>query len=106
LFRFYPDSTQKDSVYHVAFVASDGSLADTEIVAMRVVTFIRGDANGDGFIDGADIVYLVNYLYIKGPAPIPLQAGDANNDGAVDAADIVYLTNYLYLHGPHPPGKS
>jgi hypothetical protein len=105
LFRFYPDSTQMDSVYHVTFVASDGSLADTEIVAMRVVTFMRGDANGDRHITGADIVYLINYLFVGGPAPIPLQAGNANNDGTITAADVVYLINYLYLGGPPPPGK-
>jgi hypothetical protein len=28
-----------------------------------------GDANGDGKIDMADIIYLVNYLYLGGPPP-------------------------------------
>jgi hypothetical protein len=105
LFRFYPDSTQMDSVYHVTFIVSDGFLADSEIVAMRVVSFIRGDANGDGFVNGSDVVYLINYLFIGGPPPAPLPAGDANDDGFINISDVVYLINYLFQGGPPPSGK-
>lgn len=65
--------------------------------------FVRGDANGDGVIDLADIVHLVNYLYRNGDPPSPLEAGDADCDGVVDVADVVYLVNYLY-RGGDPPG--
>ena len=65
--------------------------------------FLRGDANGDGVINSVDIVYLINYLFISGPAPVPLAAGDANSNGVVNAADVVYLVNYLFIGGP-PPG--
>ena len=71
------------------------------------------DANGDHVIDPSDIFFLVNYLYLGGPAPMGdtgLDSGDANGDGVVDPADIFYLINYLYLHGPapasQPPGLS
>lgn len=30
---------------------------------------MRGDANGDGVINSADIVYLINYLFKGGPPP-------------------------------------
>jgi hypothetical protein len=65
--------------------------------------YLRGDPNMDGVINAADVVYLTNYLYIHGPAPLPLAAGDVDCDGTINAADVVYLTNYLYIHGP-PPG--
>lgn len=66
-------------------------------------TFVlHGDANASGIIDAADVVYLINYLYIHGPEPIPLEAGDVNCDGKIDAADVVYLINYLYINGPPP----
>ena len=68
----------------------------------EVSGYLLGDANGDGIIDLADIVYLINYLYKGGPPPDPLDAGDANCDGVVDLADIVYLVNYLYKGGPAP----
>jgi hypothetical protein len=61
-----------------------------------------GDANGDGSIDGADVVYLLNYLFRGGPAPSPLEAGDCDCDGAVNGEDIVYLLNYLYRGGDPP----
>jgi hypothetical protein len=63
----------------------------------------RGDVNGDGNVDAADVVYLINYLYIHGPAPIPsVSKGDIDCDGNINAADVVYLINYLYIHGPRP----
>jgi len=65
--------------------------------------YIAGDANADGEINMADVVYLLNYLFANGPAPTPLPAGDANCDGIVDIADAVYLINYLFIDGPPPP---
>ncbi len=62
----------------------------------------RGDANGDGEIDIADVMYLANYLFIGGTAPDPMWAGDANCDGEVDVADVMYLINYLFIGGSAP----
>jgi prepilin-type processing-associated H-X9-DG protein len=61
-----------------------------------------GDASGDGIVDVADVVYLVNYLFADGSAPDPLASGDENGDCLVDVADIVYLVNYLFLSGASP----
>lgn len=66
------------------------------------VIFIRGDANGDGTINSADIVYLINYLFKRGPAPDPLWVGDVNCDELINSADVVYLINYLFKGGPPP----
>ena len=65
--------------------------------------FLYGDANGDGVINSADVVYLINYLFKGGPAPVALEAGDVNCDGIINSADVVYLINYLFKGGP-PPG--
>jgi hypothetical protein len=70
---------------------------------LTVLEFMRGDANRDGVIDISDVVYLLNYLFVGGPAPVPLEAGDVTCDGVVDASDLVYLLNYLFVNGP-PPG--
>ncbi|MGB2768531.1 MAG: C25 family cysteine peptidase [Candidatus Zixiibacteriota bacterium] len=64
--------------------------------------YLVGDPNGDGVINVADIVYMVNYLYRSGVEPDPTEAGDATCDGVVDVADVVYLVNYLYRGGPEP----
>ena len=63
------------------------------------------DPNGDGTISPLDIFYLVNYLYLGGPAPMGpagMLSGDANGDGVVNPLDIFYLVNYLFLGGPKP----
>jgi hypothetical protein len=64
--------------------------------------FLRGDANGDGVIDLADVIYLLNYLYKSGFDPDPAEAGDTNCDGTVDLGDVVHLLNYLFKGGPAP----
>jgi hypothetical protein len=66
-------------------------------------TFVqRGDANADGNINSADVAHLINYLFVSGPLPIPLEAGDPNCDGLVNSADVSYLINYLFVGGPQP----
>jgi hypothetical protein len=62
----------------------------------------RGDVTEDGVVDAADIVYLLNYLFVGGPAPVPYSEGDVNCDGIIDAADVVFLLNYLFINGPEP----
>lgn len=64
--------------------------------------YIRGDANTDGVVNVADVVYLVNFLYRSGDAPAPMWCGDANCDEIVNVADVVYLVNYLYRGGDPP----
>jgi hypothetical protein len=77
---------------------------DIDYATIKYVQFLllRGDANKDGLINSSDIAYLINYLFIHGPAPVPLEAGDVNCDGTTNAADVVYLINYLFIGGPAP----
>jgi hypothetical protein len=76
------------------------TLAQSGVFAVKICE--TGDANGDGIINSADVVYLINYLFKGGPPPVPLEAGDANGDGIVNSADVVYLINYLFKGGPPP----
>jgi hypothetical protein len=69
---------------------------------VTTITYVCGDANRDGGVDIADVVYLINYLFVAGSAPIPQAAGDANHDFRVDIADAVYMINYLFTGGPPP----
>jgi putative component of membrane protein insertase Oxa1/YidC/SpoIIIJ protein YidD len=65
----------------------------------------RGDVNipnGDGVVDIGDVVYLINYLFKHGAAPVPFIEGDTNCDGIVDVGDVVILINYLFKNGPVP----
>jgi hypothetical protein len=78
------------------------SIDSLGVYAAFTTGYLRGDANGDGLINVVDVVYLINYLFISGPAPNPLEAGDCNCDGNVDVSDVVYLINYLFIGGPSP----
>jgi hypothetical protein len=64
--------------------------------------FVCGDANGDGEVNVADGVFIINYVFKGGPAPDPLAAGDANCDGDVNIADAVYIIAYVFKGGPEP----
>lgn len=67
-----------------------------------------GDVNGSGgdpAVDIDDVVYLINYIFAGGPAPVPVEAGDANcsgGDPAIDIDDVVYLITYIFSGGPAP----
>jgi len=76
-------------------------------------TAVNFDPNGDDTVDPSDIFYLINYLFLGGPAPAgtsgPVLSGDANGDGVVDPSDIFYVVFYLFTDGPAPhvatPGR-
>jgi hypothetical protein len=102
-----PDSSVVYSITTVTLLPEDDNVInDTlfkEVTSVAQVSFIHGDATGDGWIDAADVVYLLNYLFAGGPAPVPfLESGDGTCDGMVDAGDVVYLINYLFISGPPP----
>lgn len=88
---------------------------------LRYVGFYRGDVDASDTLelpalDVSDLVYLINYLYDGGPAPIPFaDQGDVDGKGPyagdpdvvcpknnVDVQDLVYLLNYIYKGGPPP----
>jgi hypothetical protein len=92
---------------------------------LRYVGFYRGDVNASDTLDlptldVSDLVYLINYLYKGGPAPLPFaDQGDVDAKGPfgaypcdkldincpkenVDLSDLIYLLNYIYRGGPPP----
>jgi hypothetical protein len=65
--------------------------------------FHCGDFNGDCDVDLADVVFLINYIFVHGsPAPLPIENGDADCSGSINIADAVFLVNYIFSHGPRP----
>jgi hypothetical protein len=117
----------RDAVMSIAFTPQSVGTADFRLVTWRngsesmlvtedhaatlpafygghitVRPYLSGDPNHDGIIDIADVVYLINYLFVYGPEPDPYASGDATCNGEVDASDVVYLINYLFIGGPPP----
>jgi hypothetical protein len=92
------------TVNEIAFEAtSRGNPYYLDVDTLTIMVYaLRGDANHDEVIDVADVVLLINYLFIGGPAPEILETGDANCDEGIDIADVVDLLNYLFINGPPP----
>jgi len=115
LFKLYmdvlcvPDSSLPDTLTYINVYATlaqgDTLVREKKTLPGRLFIFGNikyGDANADGHITVADVVYLISYLFKGGPPPVPLIKGDANGSGKVTVADVVYLISYLFKGGPTP----
>ncbi len=60
----------------------------------------KGDVDGNGVANVADVFYLINHLFAGGPDP--LGPADMDGDGASSVADVFYLINFLFAGGPAP----
>jgi cytochrome c peroxidase len=105
------DANLRDLTYQdelKALGAVDGLLpslmavGNNDALSREQTIFVRGRANGDEVVDLSDGIYLLNYLFFRGPEPVPMVAGDTNHDGRLDIGDPIYLIAYLYYGGPPP----
>ncbi len=74
----------------------------TELLASTLTvaeSFILGDANGDGVVDVADVVAIVNYILEKPGENFNIKAADVNGDNVIDAADVVGVVNIILGKG-------
>ncbi len=92
-------------LYYISAIANI-TINDNNFIRQSGTVFsvnaICGDATGDNKINLQDIIYLVNYIFKGGPAPIPILSGDVNKDGKVILTDIIYLVNFIFKGGPNP----
>ncbi len=67
--------------------------------------FQRGDATQDGTIDLTDPIYILEHLFLGGPALTCPDSGDVNDDGQLDVSDPITALDYLFRAGadPRPP---
>ncbi|MCX6832929.1 MAG: right-handed parallel beta-helix repeat-containing protein [candidate division Zixibacteria bacterium] len=65
----------------------------------------EGDVDGDSTVNIADVVFLIDYIFMGGAAPLPLSVGDVDCSGSINIADVVYLIAYIFSGGPAPCGE-
>ncbi|MFH1688370.1 MAG: thrombospondin type 3 repeat-containing protein [bacterium] len=80
----------------------DQSDTDEDGVGDVCCCLIRGDISGDGVgPDIVDIIYMVTYMFVAGPAPPCLLNADINGDGKpAEISDLTGLVNYMFGGGP------
>ncbi|MFH2056512.1 MAG: C25 family cysteine peptidase [bacterium] len=91
--------------WHVQAINSPGlpSGYQEQAYSFLIESWIPGDADFDGIVNITDAVYLINFIFSEGPAPVPVvEAGDANCDGASNITDAVLIIDYIFNDGPAP----
>jgi hypothetical protein len=63
---------------------------------------VPGDANNDGEVNVADIIFLMNYLFLGIGPPCIIEAGDPDSSCVIDVGDMIYLGNYLFAETSAP----
>jgi len=65
------------------------------IAILAIEDYLQGDVNGDGDVDIADAVCIVNHVVGKATPSFNAHAADVNGDGDVDIADAVRIVNLV-----------
>ncbi len=83
---------------------TSGANPDAPAVCFDIIErpYVKGDADGTGILNVADVVFLIQYIFGGGPAPVPLESGDADCNGFISVPDAVYLILYIFAGGPAP----
>lgn len=81
------------------------SLVPIVVISLRETAsrFIRADANRDGEINLADVIYSLGSLFQGLGIPACLDAADSNDSGTFDISDPMYTLRWLFLGGEPPP---
>jgi hypothetical protein len=92
-----PDSLVTDSL---TVIVADYCHADT--VSYKLSTYVCGDADASMSVDIDDVLFLINFIFLNGPAPLTAESCDPDCSGGIDIDDMVYLLNYIFFQGPPP----
>jgi hypothetical protein len=101
----FPDAL---SVEEVLFQVEDRlGDADSMWITMTVLEhppmiWECGDADAGHGINIDDAVFLVRFVFMQGPVPVPYAAGDADCSGVVDVDDVVWMISYIFIGGNKP----
>jgi hypothetical protein len=67
----------------------------SNVVAATPLTSTKGDANGSGDVDVADVITTVNYAAGQEPKPFIFEAADMNRDQAIDILDVIGIIKVI-----------
>jgi hypothetical protein len=86
----------------VTFTAAGAANSPIEL-PVELWVYTPGDANGDGVANIVDVVYIIVYIFMDGPAPVPvLWTGDTNCTHTINVTDAVWMIDWIFNHGEAP----
>ena len=89
---YIDDNVMPGQTYYYYYKVLSTALQEydvSNVVAATPLTATRGDANGSGSVDVADVVTTVNYVTGLQPKPFVFDAADMNADKLIDIFDVV-----------------
>lgn len=86
--------------------ASPAWAADSDLQTRNhdsCIVDLTGDVNVSGSVTAADIIAIINEIFLEGPGLEPCRgAGDVDCSGSVTSADVIYLVFYVFKSGIEP----
>ena len=89
---YIDDNVMPGQTYYYYYKVISTALQEydvSNVVAATPLTATRGDANGSGSVDVADVVTTVNFVTGLQPKPFVFDAADMNADKLIDIFDVV-----------------
>jgi hypothetical protein len=86
--------TVQNAKYSLTSGSAKVTMPET-IGLLSIEDYLKGDVNGDGEVDIADAVCIVNHVVGKPTPAFNDKAADANGDGDIDIADAVRIVNLV-----------
>ena len=77
----------------------------TPVTPTPTITYVRGDANGDGEVGMPDVMFVVNYILGDPAETFNFDNADANLDGEIGMPDVMFIVNYI-LNGEFPDAEA
>ena len=92
-YNVVPDTTY---YYFYRVLSTDLKEYDvSNVVAVTPLTSTKGDANGSGDVDVADVITTVNYAAGQQPKPFIFEAADMNEDLSIDILDVIGIIKQI-----------
>ncbi len=81
---------------------SDQNSSVDQDVALAVYLCGDIDASGAGLADIADLVFLVDFMFLQGPPPPVEDAANVDGLDTITITDLVFIVDYMFNGGPAP----
>ena len=94
--------TAPNSLLTESLIVIVADYCHSDTVSYALSTYVCGDANSSKFVDIDDVLFLINFIFLDGPAPETAESADPDCSDGSDIDDLVYLLNYIFLNGLPP----